>query len=119
MGADLKRRVGKLETETEEKVEEGPRGFRVIVSDAARGPLPSDDLCIKTITDEWSSRATAGFVVHVIHLGEIPNDVSPKTERLLLKHGWRHAETLQSCVPGNAPDLVRKQAKIGDRARQG
>jgi hypothetical protein len=116
--ADLRKRVEKRveRLEAEEKVKEGPRGFLVIVGDAGRDS-PSDDICIRAIKDEWMPRATAGFVVHVIHLGEIPNDVSPKTERLLLKHGWRHAEThTQNCAPGDRLDIVRKQAKMDRRA---
>jgi hypothetical protein len=94
--ADLRKRVKKLETE--EKVKEGPRGFRVIVSDAGREDLPSDDLCIRAITEEWSSRATAGFVVQVIDVGTIPNDITPETERLLFEHGWRQKRGNDGCL---------------------
>jgi hypothetical protein len=68
--ADPKRRVEKLETEGR-NITEG-RGFRMIVSDPAREPLPSDDICIRAITEEWLSWAAAAFVIQVIRLGEIP-----------------------------------------------
>jgi hypothetical protein len=90
--------------ETEEKVKEGQRGLRLIVSDAGREPSPSDDLCIEAITKEWSLRAAGGFVIDI---GRIPNNVSPETERLLSKHGWCHAERLQNWVPESDPDIDR------------
>ena len=77
-------------------------GFRVIISDAGREPSPSDDLCIEAITDEWSSRAAAGFVVQVIDVGKIPNEITPETERFLLRHGWRHANEIQPYLPVEA-----------------
>ena len=45
----------------------------------------------------FAAGVAAGFVIQVIHLGEISHDVSPQTERFLFEYGWRQ-KRIDGCL---------------------